>query len=210
SWDGPQGFGIKSLAFSPDSRTLAAADQSPELRLWDVATGKVASKFTAHRSGNWSVAYSPDGKLLVTTGEDRDPRSADLKIETNEYSVRVWEVKTGKESAAFGGGLKHGNCAAFSPDGKLLAWGGLDATVHVRKITGGDDVFTHTEKQVPGRFPVNCVALSADSKVLAVGTEDVIKLFDIAGGKHLKTLAHEPKDGQAPLPIGQRVRFSPD
>ena len=43
-----------------------------------------------------------------------------------------------------------------------------------------------------------------------MGTSDVIQLYDVAAGKHQKTLAHEPEKGQAPLPVGHKVRFSPD
>src|SRR5262249_18049289 len=112
TWEGSPGIGIKSLAFSPDSKVLATADQSPKVRLWDVATGKIHLEFVAHRSGAHFVVFSPDGNLLATTGEDRDPRRRDL-LDTNEYSVRVWDAKTGKESAVFQPAVIDENCVAF-------------------------------------------------------------------------------------------------
>jgi len=209
SWDGRKGIGIKSLAFSPDSKVLAVADQSPRLRLWDVPTGKPIREFDGHRSGAWFITFSPDGKWLATAGEDRDPERRD-ELETCEFSVRVWEASTGKESAAFAGGLHLGICAAFSPDGQLIAWGSSDGKVRVRKVAGGDDVFARSEKLEPGQWAISSVNFSTDSKLLAVGTGGVIKLFDFAAGEELKTLAHEPKAPNAALRDGWQIRFSPD
>lgn len=65
---------------------------------------------SAHKGRVCALAYSPDGKLLASGGEDR--------------KVRVWDSSTRGEAAAYKG---HKGCVyalAFSPDGTLLASGG--------------------------------------------------------------------------------------
>jgi RNA polymerase sigma factor (sigma-70 family) len=207
SWDEP-GAGIKTLAFSPDSKVLATAGGAPKVLLWDVDTGKLRLEFAAHRSGTTYIVFSPDGTFLATTGHDRDPKRPDL-LATNDYSVRLWDAKTGKETAVFQPAVIAENCVAFSPDSRLVAWCGLTGKVQVSTVVGREEVFAHTEKAQGARWPITALDLSPDGKVLAVGTEGVIKLFDVYAGKLLRTLAHEPKEGQ-PIPDGRRVHFSPD
>lgn len=214
TWDGPEGIGIRSLAFSPDSKVLATADQSPRLRLYTVATGKLRDEFDGHTSGAQFITFSPDGKMLATAGEDRggdgDKGIGDLVWRISDHSVRIRDAITGREIAAFANGLTGGKCVAFSPDSQLVAWGGYENKVHVRKVTGGKDVFTFTQEGTL-REHIHCVDFSLDSKVLAVGNGKVIKLFDVATNKELKTLQHQPPlRGQVALLDGFRVRFSPD
>src|SRR5262249_25069833 len=55
-----------AVAFSPDGRLLAQADQ--ELHLWDLATGKETTTLNGNQGRVNAVAFSPDGRLLAAAG----------------------------------------------------------------------------------------------------------------------------------------------
>ncbi len=67
-----------SLAFSRDGAYLAAGERSttqgagPEIIIWECSTGRQLQALRGHKHGVGSVAFSHDGRLLVTTGESYD------------------------------------------------------------------------------------------------------------------------------------------
>ncbi|MCD6310369.1 MAG: PD40 domain-containing protein, partial [Candidatus Eremiobacteraeota bacterium] len=65
-----------------------------------------------HSDDTLSVAFSPDGKKLVSTSQDND--------------VRVWDTDTGTCLLVLQGHTDASTTAVFSPDGKMIATGGID------------------------------------------------------------------------------------
>jgi RNA polymerase sigma factor (sigma-70 family) len=64
---------LRSLAFAPDSRTLALGLRR-DVQIWDAATGKRLRTLAGH--GNWvlSLAFSPDGETLASGSSDKTAR----------------------------------------------------------------------------------------------------------------------------------------
>ena len=56
---------VWTVAFSPDSKTLATASWDGTVKLWHVATGQELLSFNAGGGVAWSVAFSPDSRLLA-------------------------------------------------------------------------------------------------------------------------------------------------
>ncbi|KNB53173.1 WD40 repeat domain-containing protein [Streptomyces caatingaensis] len=70
--------GLEALAFSPDGRTLAAADDNHTIQLWDAGTGQPTLTLTGHTDKVESLAFGPDGKTLMSSGDDCTVRFWDL------------------------------------------------------------------------------------------------------------------------------------
>ncbi|MDX2033711.1 MAG: TIR domain-containing protein [Blastocatellia bacterium] len=62
--------GASVLAASPDSRFLAAGDESGEVKLWDVASRAELVAFRGHKENVTTLAFSPDGRSLASGGGD--------------------------------------------------------------------------------------------------------------------------------------------
>jgi len=65
-----------------------------------------------HSSGVESVAFSPDGKTVVSGSEDK--------------KIKLWSVETGQEIKTLVGHSKHVTSVAFSPDGITVVSGSYD------------------------------------------------------------------------------------
>ena len=74
--------GIRAVAFSPDGRTLASADFTGAIQLWDVQDAHTARRAAsrAHERQIWGLAFSPDGRTLASASHDG--------------TVKLWDVRT--------------------------------------------------------------------------------------------------------------------
>lgn len=112
---------VRSVAFSPDGKLLAAGTRYGITRVWNTKDGtEVASLKGKHTGDVWSVAFAPDGKTLAVGDGDWNKPS----------DVVLWDTTNWKERTR----LKHTNevlCIAFHPKKAIIAAGAWDKTVKI-------------------------------------------------------------------------------
>jgi WD40 repeat protein len=219
--------GISSLEISPDGRLLASADKHGKVILWNLASGKPLNE----NLEGYSVAFSPSGKILATSGGQGSdltlwdvatgqPMFQPEKSKTggigaiafspdgrfiasgdSDSNVIIWDVTTGQSLLDLQGHSGWVFSVMFSPDGQILASGGTDNTIILWDVNTWQPIRTLTGHS----GAIQSLAFSSDSKLLASGSNDTtIILWDVASG--LPT--GEPFSGHSDLVFS--IAFSPD
>ena len=191
--------------FSPDGTQIAIGYRNGPARLWSIFSESTEAELPTFLHGGpaTKVTFSPDGKLLATSGWDN--------------IAMLWDVDTRTVRFTF----KHEDAVRailFSPDGSLLATGSLDATTKLWEVETGKQFrsFAHPVYRRPLAFPsghteiyneggIRCIAFSPDGKFLATGglfQDRDVKLWDIGLGKELWSITHEES--------AKSITFSPD
>jgi WD40 repeat protein len=196
---------VFEVKFSPDGKTLLVGS-AQAAHLWDVASRQLLQVFTEIKSGG-SVAFSPDGKYIVTASfDDKNARLWDVATGrslhtlvcngpvirvaystdgkyiltgTTNSTAQLWDPTTGKQVRDFviSSGIE---ALTFSPDSTSITFGTSKGTAQIWSISTGEFVreFSGHEGLVLG------IKFSADGRFLLTGSGDrTARLWDIATGQ---------------------------
>ena len=95
--------GVADYVFSPDGRLLARVGKA-DLEIWEVQTGKLRRRLHGHQAGIRPVAFSPNGKTLLTG--------------SNDTTVLIWDVARQQER-------RPARLSATQLQDSVCDWGGL-------------------------------------------------------------------------------------
>lgn len=223
---------ITAAAMSRDARFIATAVDGKSLVVWDTAAGRPVRTLLGHQKTIHSLAFSPDGKQLLSGSADT--------------TAIVWNPATGEPVRTFRGHTGPVLSVAFSPDGARVLTGSADRTAvlwnaqsgeqlqqlkgHTREVmavayspdgtklatSSGDRSGALWEAETGKRFfwllghreEVGCIAFSPDgTRVVTGANDDTALLWDAASGKRLNLAARHGTDvySVAFTPDGRRV-----
>jgi len=135
-------------------------------------TWRCVHTLVGHSNAVTSVAFSPDGATLASGSEDK--------------TIEMWKLETGKRWYTLTGHSDWVTCVAFSPDGATLASGGRDKTIQIWDLNKGKWWYAltgHADR-------VSAVAFSRDGLVLATGSRDkTVQLWNLNKGRRMLALS---------------------
>ncbi len=223
------GYWTTSLAFNPESRLLAAAGKDGVIRIWDIQRGTLSLEIPAHKKGVNAVAFSPDGRYLASAGNDAiariwDPNSGEQLTQmiggtyavpaiafdndgnalaiANGDVIRFRDVETGRFVKTYRS-QEPNYSLAISPDGELLAAGGLSNNIHLWQLAlNAKPVILAPLENSPSL--VWSLSFSPDGNLLAAGGSDrLLRVWDVKRGTLLVSAASH-------LGTITSLAFSPD
>jgi WD40 repeat protein len=122
-------FSVLSVAWSPDGTHIAATCGDKTIRIWNMATGCLASIYRFRSEWSSHIAWSPDSRYIAAAYSD--------------HTVQVWDTLTEESSVIYHEHTDNVRCVAWSPDGTSIATASNDRTVQIWEPVTGRHIYTY-------------------------------------------------------------------
>ncbi|HXG13449.1 MAG TPA: protein kinase [Gemmataceae bacterium] len=171
----------RALAFSLDGTVLAAA-VGDRVKLLDPVSAFERGTLTGHEGTVYSIAFTPDGRDIVTAALDR--------------TVRHWNLNTHAQQAKSDGPSSLLGGPQLSPDGKLVIWRRSASSQSVWDVLAGQELVAFK-----GR-----VFFVPNTRLVLVGADDgSVALYDLTS-RQRQAIAYPDKEGRPLI----TAAFNPD
>lgn len=202
------------LATSLESCAQGLSSSSPTPTPAPLHPGSVLYTYRGHKNRIPTVAWSPNGKYIVSGSLDKtaqvwasspsehfqpyiyrghaagvlavtwSPDSNRIASGSQDKTVQVWDALNGGNVVTYTGHSDVVNSVAWSPDGKYIASGSADNTVRVWEVATGQQMYVYRGQ----RDSINSIVWSPDSQRIASGSTDkTVQIIDAITGNHTYT-----------------------
>jgi WD40 repeat protein len=202
--DGRGNDDATDLVISADGRKIAIGYADGSIRLLDPSAGRIRA-LDGHSRGVTSLAFTPDGRRLVSTADDR--------------TARVWDARTGNEVEFTRRIWPDVQQVVFNPEGDLIAtevdlppahsqspqW---DRFIEFREVSRGT-IVSRTNARLDGSFSPEELGFSPDGRTFYASSPRGCIPFEVASGRQLAPIGPtNPRNGglgRALSPDGRTV-----
>jgi WD40 repeat protein len=162
--------GRNLIASGGSGRGARGADNT--IRIWDLATGELASLLKGHQGPVKAICSLPDsqGDLLVSSGYD-------------DGTIRIWDPLAGEQVMLIEGNQRaiHALCVVVIDGRHYLASGGGDGTVRIWDPKAGNQIV-----QMSGhRMSVRAVCAAGSDRLASGSADGSVRIWDLATGEQL-------------------------
>ena len=155
---------IKLIAFSSNGKLIASAKNDHSIKIWNIESGKTIQTFDGLLAPIGSVGFSPDGKHIIAAVNDSiriwdvessfightnsvnsicfSPKGNQIASASSDNTIKVWDIKLGKDVLTMTGHYAPVDLVAFSPDGKRLVSASRDNSVIIWDAITGNSIQT--------------------------------------------------------------------
>jgi RNA polymerase sigma factor (sigma-70 family) len=165
-----------ALAVASRGRLLASVGPDAVIYLWDPLTGKRLRSLPKSQGEIYSLALTPDGEFLVSTG-------GRVRGKASNYTFCLWRTATGELVRSWQADGFYAPAFALSPDGKSLAV--TEAlSLHVLELATGRQRASFSGH----RGPIRSIAFAPDGRTAVTASEDsTLLIWDLSGAAAEKT-----------------------
>ena len=158
--------GVRSLAINADGSILASGHLYGTIQIWDLHTGELIKIWNNETSANEDIPHHDrHGKTITYLSFNSEANTLVSQSETDE--IQIWDLATGQQKKELSGFNKEQiSDSIFSPDGKIVAFGGGSGHIRRWNVLTGEyiDSFSGNTGYV------SSIVYSPNGKTLACGT----------------------------------------